>query len=125
MMKLYYAPMAPNPDRVRFFLQEKGIWDQTPKTELNIIKQDHRQPAYLALSPLGHVPALELDDGTVLTESRAICTYFEAINPEPNLMGADGKERAVNRDVGSPRRADLHVPDRWLVPQFAPRHGRA
>ena len=94
-MKLYYAPMAPNPDRVRFFLQEKGIWDQTPKTELNIIKQDHRQPAYLALSPLGHVPALELDDGTVLTESRAICTYFEAINPEPNLMGADGKERAV------------------------------
>ena len=94
-MKLYYAPMAPNPDRVRFFLQEKGIWDQTPKTELNIIKRDHRQPAYLALSPLGHVPALELDDGTVLTESRAICTYFEAINPEPNLMGADGKERAV------------------------------
>ena len=59
-MKLYYAPMAPNPDRVRFFLQEKGIWDQTPKAELNIIKQDHRQPAYLALSPLGHVPGARL-----------------------------------------------------------------
>jgi len=93
-MKLHYAPMAPNPDRVRFFLQEKGVWDQTPKSELNIIKQDHRRPEYLALSPLGHVPALELDDGTALTESRAICTYFEALHPEPNLMGADGLERA-------------------------------
>lgn len=93
-MKLHYAPMAPNPDRVRFFLQEKGVWEQTPKAELNIIKQDHRRPEYLALSPLGHVPALELDDGTALTESRAICTYFEALHPEPNLMGADGLERA-------------------------------
>ena len=94
-MKLHYAVMAPNPDRVRFFLQEKGIWEQTPKSELNIVKHEHRRPEYLAISPLGHVPALELDDGTVLNESRAICTYFEALNPEPNLMGVDGKERAV------------------------------
>jgi glutathione S-transferase len=94
-MMLHYAMMAPNPDRVRFFLKEKGIWDATPKIELNIIKQDHRRPEYLAISPLGHVPALELDDGTSLTESRAICTYFESIHPEPNLMGVDGKERAV------------------------------
>lgn len=94
-MKLYYAMLAPNPDRVRFFLQEKGVWDQTPKTEINIIQQDHRRPEYLALSPLGHVPALQLDDGTALTESRAICTYFESLYPEPNLMGRDGKERAV------------------------------
>ncbi len=94
-MKLHYALMAPNPDRVRFFLQEKGVWDQIPRTELNIIKQDHKQPAYLAISPLGQLPALELDDGAVLTESRAICTYFESIYPEPNLMGVDGKERAV------------------------------
>jgi glutathione S-transferase len=94
-MKLYYAMLAPNPDRVRFFLQEKGVWDQTPKTEINIIQQDHRRPDYLALSPLGHVPALQLDDGTALTESRAICTYFESLYPEPNLMGRDGKERAV------------------------------
>ncbi len=93
-MKLYYAPMAPNPDRVRFFLQEKGVWEQVPKAEVNIIKQEHKQPAYLALSPLNQVPALELDDGTALTESRAICTYFEALYPEPNLMGVDGKERA-------------------------------
>jgi glutathione S-transferase len=93
-MKLHYAPMAPNPDRVRFFLQEKGVWDQVPKAELNIIRQDHRQPGYQALSPLNHVPALELGDGTALTESRAICTYFEGVYPEPNLMGVDAKERA-------------------------------
>ena len=93
-MMLHYAPMAPNPDRVRFFLQEKGVWDKVPKVELNIIKQDHKQPGYLALSPLNHVPALELGDGTALTESRAICTWFEGIYPEPNLMGVDAKERA-------------------------------
>ena len=94
-MNLHYAMMAPNPDRVRFFLQEKGVWDQVPKTELNIINQDHRKPEYLALSPLGHVPALELGDGVTLTESRAICTYFESIYPEPNLMGVDARERAI------------------------------
>lgn len=93
-MKLYYARMAPNPDRVKYFLQEKGVWDAIEKVEINIINQDHRQPAYRAISPLGHVPALELDDGSGLTESRAICTYFEGLYPEPNLMGVDALERA-------------------------------
>jgi glutathione S-transferase len=93
-MKLHYAPMAPNPDRVVFFLREKGVWDAVPKQELNIIKQDHRTPEYTKLSPLNHVPALELDDGTALTESRAICTYFEGVYPEPNLMGRDATEQA-------------------------------
>ena len=93
-MMLHYAPMAPNPDRVTFFLREKGVWDQVPKTELNIIRQDHRKPDYLAMSPLGHVPVLQLDDGTALSESRAICTYFEGVFPEPNLMGRDATERA-------------------------------
>ncbi len=93
-MKLYYARMAPNPDRVKYFLQEKGAWDGIEKVEINIINQDHRQPAYRALSPMGHVPALELEDGSGLTESRAICTYFEGLYPEPNLMGVDALERA-------------------------------
>ncbi len=93
-MKLHYAPMAPNPDRVKFFLQEKGVWDQVPKAEISIMKQEHRRPEYLAMSPLGHVPALQLDDGTAISESRAICTYFEGVFPEPNLMGRDATERA-------------------------------
>jgi glutathione S-transferase len=93
-MNLYYARMAPNPDRVRYFLQEKGQWDAFPKTEINIMKLEHREPAYRAISPMGHVPVLQLDDGSGLTESRAICSYLEALYPEPNLMGADPLERA-------------------------------
>jgi glutathione S-transferase len=93
-MKLYVTTMAPNPDRVRYFLQEKGAWDRVPRTDVGIMKMEHKQPEYLALSPLNQVPCLELDDGTALTESRAICTYFEGVYPEPNLMGVDATERA-------------------------------
>ena len=94
-MKLYYARMAPNPDRVRYFLQEKGVWDQVEKTEISIMKNEHRTPEYRKISPLSHVPVLELGEGAGLTESRAICTYFEGLYPEPNLMGRDAMERAT------------------------------
>ncbi len=94
-MKLYTSDRAPNPDRVKYFLSAKGKWDDIEKEEISIIEKRHRQPDYLAISPLGHVPALVLDDGTALTESRAICSYLESIFPEPNLMGTDAKERAV------------------------------
>ncbi|MBI1361423.1 MAG: glutathione S-transferase family protein [Alphaproteobacteria bacterium] len=94
-MKLYVADKAPNPDRVRYFLQEKGIWDKVEREEISIMKKEHKEAEYRAISPLSQVPALVLDDGTAITESRAICTYFEATNPEPNLMGATPKERAV------------------------------
>ncbi len=94
-MKLYFARMAPNPDRVRYFAQEKGVWDKLDKIELNIIKQEHKTDAYRALSPLTQLPTLVLEDGTPITESRAICTYLEGVCPDPNLMGADAKEKAV------------------------------
>jgi glutathione S-transferase len=93
-MMLYVTTMAPNPDRVRYFLQEKGKWDAVPRTDISIMKMEHKQPDYLALSPLNQVPTLQLDDGTAITESRAICTYFDSIFPEPNLMGVDPAERA-------------------------------
>jgi glutathione S-transferase len=94
-MKLYVAAQAPNPDRVRFFLQEKGVWDKVDRQEVSIMKMEHRDDGYRALSPLAQVPALELDDGVALTESRAICTFFEGLYPEPNLMGVDYRERAL------------------------------
>ncbi|MDZ4762783.1 MAG: glutathione S-transferase family protein [Alphaproteobacteria bacterium] len=94
-MKLYVAAMAPNPDRVRFFLQEKGVWDLVERVEVSIMKKEHKEDGFRAKSPLSQLPTLELDDKLVLTESRAICTYFEGIFPDPNLMGVDARERAV------------------------------
>ena len=70
-MKLYTAAMAPNPDRVRFFLQEKGAWDQIERVEVSIMKGEHKTPAYREVSPLAQVPALSLDNGVHITESRA------------------------------------------------------
>src|SRR5215470_2360096 len=92
-MKLYDAPRAPNPRRVRIFLAEKGITVATEQVDLGALQ--HRSSAYAAINPLQRVPALVLDDGTVVTESMAICRYFEALQPEPPLFGRSGREAAV------------------------------
>jgi glutathione S-transferase len=92
-MKLYDSTTAPNPRRVRIFLSEKGI--SIPSVQVDIGRAENRQPAYLAKNPLGGVPILELDDGTVIAESVAICRYFEEVQPHPALMGTDGKDRAI------------------------------
>jgi glutathione S-transferase len=94
-MKLYQSPMAPNPDRVVFFLRAKGKLDAVEMVDVSIMKQEHKTPEYREVSPYSQVPTLVLDDGTAITESRAICTYLEGIFPEPNLMGNDPKEKAL------------------------------
>lgn len=92
-MKLYIAQGAPNPRRVTMFMVEKNITNiDLVNVDLNAL--EHKGEAYRAKSPLAKVPALELDDGRVLTETRAICTYLEGLYPEPNLMGVDFEERA-------------------------------
>ena len=88
-MKLYQSPKAPNPDRVVFFLRAKGRLDAVEMIDVSIMEQEHKTAEYRALSPYAQVPTLVLDDGTAITESRAICTYFEGVFPEPNLMGRD------------------------------------
>jgi glutathione S-transferase len=93
-MKLYDTPLAPNPRRVRWFMAEKGIEDLEVVT-LNLIKGEHKTPDYLAKAGLANVPALELDDGTTITESIAICRYLESRYPEPNLFGRTPQETAV------------------------------
>lgn len=93
-MKLYDTPLAPNPRRVRYFLAEKGIQDLEIVT-LNLIEGDQKRPEYLAKAGLGNVPMLELDDGTCITESLAICRYLESVYPEPNLFGRTPLETAV------------------------------
>lgn len=94
-MKLYHAPMAPNPERVVQFLRAKGRLDDVEIVEISIMNQDHKTPDYREMSPFSQVPVLQLEDGTCLTESRAICTYIEGLFPEPNLMGETPLEKAT------------------------------
>ncbi len=91
-MKLYDCQMAPNPRRVRVFLAEKGV--DIPKTEVSIIEGENLKPEYLAVNPRGLLPTLELDDGSRIDETIAICRYIEETQPEPNLMGRDALEKA-------------------------------
>ena len=93
-MKLYTSHRAPNPRRVRWVMAEKGI-DNVEVIEVDLLAGEHRTPGYRAKFGVPHVPALELDDGTCLTESLAICRYLEALNPEPNLFGRDAVEQAM------------------------------
>jgi glutathione S-transferase len=105
-MQLYISTFAPNPRRVTMFIAEKGIAGiETVALDLNA--GEHRSAHYLAKNPMGRVPALELDDGRVLAETRAICTYLEGLHPEPNLMGAGYDERAFIEMAD--RRAELHL----------------
>lgn len=84
-MKFYDTPLAPNPRRVRVFMAEKGI--DIPAIAIDLGKMEQKSEAFTAVNPRQRTPALELDDGTVLTESVAICRYLEALHPEPNLFG--------------------------------------
>jgi glutathione S-transferase len=92
-MKLYDSKMAPNPRRARIFLAEKGI--TLPTENIDIVAKQHLTPEYAAINPLQRMPALVLDDGTVIAESIAICRYFEAMQPEPPLFGVGAKEIAL------------------------------
>jgi glutathione S-transferase len=78
---------------VRIFLAEKGI--QVPYEEVDIGKAVNRSPEFRKKNPLGTVPVLELDDGTCIAESVAICRYFEELHPNPPLMGIDARDRAI------------------------------
>lgn len=91
-MKLYDDQYAPNPRRVRIFLAEKGI--TVPTEQRNIIKGEHKTDEFKKISPMALLPALELDDGRCLTETVAICRYFEGLHPNPPLMGVDAVDAA-------------------------------
>ena len=108
-MKLYIAPRAPNPRRVQMFMHEKNL----PPMELvpvDINAGEHRDPAFRAKNPVSRVPVLELDDGRLLSETRAICSYLEGIYPDINLMGVDFEERAFIE------MHDRRVEWYWLMP---------
>ena len=85
-MKLYDNKMANSPRKVRMFLAEKKITN-VEMVEVNMMEGEHKTPEYRAIAPNSRIPALQLDDGTVIMESTAICRYLESLHPEPNLFG--------------------------------------
>jgi glutathione S-transferase len=93
-MKLYDAGRFPNPRRVRIFLAEKGI--ALPElVPVDLTKRETREAGFADVNPWRTVPVLELDDGTRISESIAICRYFEELHPEPPLFGTGPKQRAI------------------------------
>ncbi len=93
LMKIYETRTAPNPRRVRMFLAEKGI--DVDYVQVDIQKGENLSPEMRAKNPLGKIPILELDDGTCIAETDAIYTYFEALQPEPPLMGKTPVEKGI------------------------------
>ena len=93
-MKLYYEEdPAPNPRKVRIYLAEKGL--SVPLERVRMQKREHKAPEFMKKNSLGQVPMLELDDGTCISESLAICRYLEELNPSPPLFGRTPVERAL------------------------------
>lgn len=131
-MKLIDGGRAPNPRRVRIFLAEKGI--TIPTQAVDFMKRALHTEDFRKINPMQRVPVLILDDGTAISESVAICRYFEEIQPDPPLFGVGPKEQAViemwNRRMElnllaaiiavfrhlHPAMAELEVPQ---VPQWA------
>lgn len=92
-MRFYDYSLAPSPRKVRLFIAEKGL--SIPTVEVDLRARAQLEPEFLAKNPGATVPVLELDDGTCLTESLAICHYLERVHPEPNLFGHDAREQAL------------------------------
>ena len=104
-MKLYNS-IGPNPRMVRMFMAEKGI--EIPKVEVDLLAGENRKEPYLKVNAAGQMPALELDDGTVIAEITAICEYLDEIKKDtPSLIGDTPAERAATRMWT--RRIDLNI----------------
>ena len=103
-MKLYDS-LGPNPRIVRMFMSEKGI--DMPKQAVDLRKGENREAEHLKRNPHGQMPALELDDGSYLSEVTAICEYLEERNPTPAMIGTTPEERAECRMWT--RRVDLNI----------------
>ena len=121
-MELIDGGRAPSPRRVRIFLAEKGI--DVPRRQIDFANWEQFSDAFKALNPMQRVPVLILDDGTPISETMAICRYFETLHPEPNLFGRDAREIATIEMWN--RRAELNFYGavasafRHLSPAMAP-----
>ena len=103
-MKVYNS-LGPNPRMLRMFILEKGL--EIPFIETDLMGMANRKPPYTDKNPGGQMPALELDDGTVIGETVAICEYLEDVHPTPALIGSTPKEKATHRQWQ--RRVELNI----------------
>jgi glutathione S-transferase len=110
-MRLYDSTTAPNPRRVRIFLAEKGL--AVPTVQVDIGAKANLAAGFRAKNPYAQVPVLELDDGTCISESVAICRYFEEIQPEPSLFGEGVRERTLVEMWN--RRVELELTNRVFL----------
>lgn len=92
-MKLYSSPFAPSPRRVRIFLAEKSL--VVPTVDVDLGRLEQRSESFSVLNPFQRVPVLTLDDGATLSESIAICRYFEETHPDPPLFGVGARDKAM------------------------------
>jgi len=106
----YYNSVGPNPRVVRMFLEEKGI--EMPMQQVDLRGGENREEAYLKKNPFGQMPALELDDGSILTEVTAICEYLDEKYPGGDLIGSSPEDRAATRMWT--RRVDLYIVEPML-----------
>jgi glutathione S-transferase len=96
MIKIYETKTAPNPRRVRMFMAEKGLLDVAEFVEIDLQKGENLTPEFAARNPFKKVPVMELDDGTAVAETMAICRYFEESYPDsPRLLGDTALEKTV------------------------------
>lgn len=93
-MKIYETKTAPNPRRVRMFMEEKGLLDKAEFVQIDLLKGENLTPEYAARNPMKKVPVMELDDGTCIAETMAICRYFEESYPERPLLGTSPLQKA-------------------------------
>ena len=121
-MELIDGGRAPSPRRVRIFLAEKGI--DVPRRQIDFANWEQFTDAFKALNPMQRGPVLILDDGTPISETMAICRYFETLHPEPNLFGRDAREIATiemwNRRVELNFYGAVASAFRHLSPAMAP-----
>jgi glutathione S-transferase len=94
-MKIYDREGTPNAARIRIVLAEKGLEDQIEFVSVDLIRAEQKQPAFLAMNPIGKIPVLELDDGTVISESTAITEYLDNLDGNPTLTGKTPREKGL------------------------------
>jgi glutathione S-transferase len=93
-MKLLNS-FGPNPRKVRMYMYEKGL--ELPLVDIDLFGGENRRPPYTERNPGGQIPSLELNDGSVIAETVAICEYLEEKHPSPPLIGATPEQRAETR----------------------------